>query len=59
METLLNDTKCGALYISLLISIVAEITVLWLYGVEFLPIVQQAGFKSRYFSRIRKKVIKS
>ena len=34
-------------------------TVLWSYGVELLLIVQQVGYNSRYFSRIKKKVIKS
>ena len=47
--------KSRALYISLLISIVPETAVLWSYGDEFLLIVQQAGFNSRYLSRIGKK----
>ena len=55
----LVQKKSRALYIWQLISMVPETAVLWSYGIEFSPIVRQAGLNSRYFSRVGKKVIKS
>ena len=43
----------------LLIPMILKTAVLWSYGVEFSTIVWKAGFNSRYFSRIGKKVIRS